>query len=371
MKKVISCAAAFIIAATTAVSTVAVASLNLNKDPNGDGSLTIADASFIDQCLTGKYNPSDLTELDVDDNDVVSVADSQLIRYYDAGVTMGSGVIGPEALEPLAQNSISRYYFVYDAQTGVADRAYSLSVTDVNNTNGMNSPDSVIGSDDRVPDWSNSGTAKIVYVNSNNQTKIASGFVVGAHTIATNASCLFDTVNDDAYSISSILLFEPNQTSHTVTPVELHIPATYVASGSETNANNYAMITVEENLSSYMSYNLGEVTDLAGTDCIPIVSVGFPVMVGNNVVNNATTHSERMSTGAVNSVTSSYIEHTADTSTGNDGGPIYAVESVGGVTYHTVVGINTNINPSWGSSKAIRFDAAILKFYKGNNNIQY
>lgn len=56
------------------------------KDPNGDGHLTIADAAYIYQCLLGRYYTQDYSELDVDNNGLVTEVDALLIQYYDAGV---------------------------------------------------------------------------------------------------------------------------------------------------------------------------------------------------------------------------------------------------------------------------------------------
>lgn len=59
---------------------------NFNKDPNGDGSLNIADATYITQCLGGRYFARDYEQLDMDDNGLVTRVDALLIQYYEAGI---------------------------------------------------------------------------------------------------------------------------------------------------------------------------------------------------------------------------------------------------------------------------------------------
>lgn len=59
---------------------------DFDKDPNGDGILNMADATYIIQCLGGYYIPSDYTQLDMDNNGLVTYVDATLIQYYIAGL---------------------------------------------------------------------------------------------------------------------------------------------------------------------------------------------------------------------------------------------------------------------------------------------
>lgn len=52
-----------------------------SKDPNGDGVLNIADATYILQCLLGRYHPSDYNNLDMDNNGLVTRVDVLLTQY--------------------------------------------------------------------------------------------------------------------------------------------------------------------------------------------------------------------------------------------------------------------------------------------------
>lgn len=60
--------------------------INLDKDPNGCGGITVADAVYILQYLAGSFEPKDLDQLDINDNGIISELDVDIINMYDAGV---------------------------------------------------------------------------------------------------------------------------------------------------------------------------------------------------------------------------------------------------------------------------------------------
>ena len=285
-------------------------------------------------------------------------------------------------------------YNVYNAQTGAYLRNYSLTVPDDNNSGSKGSVDNnktendrgIVGpTDDRIQDWSNRGAAKIMCSTSEwGAGYRGSGFVVGPHIIATAAHVVFDTTDDYAFKLSEILLFDANQTSHSFTPVEYHVPSSFINSSEYTSTNDYALITVEEDLTNYNSFILGSITDTAASNQLEVKTVGFPQCLYSNIqsnsvydttlINDGTNHDERLSTGNVTYTYSNIIRFNADTSPGNSGGPIYVDETLNGIDYQTVVGINVSQPYALYApyNTGVRFNALILKFYKGNdNNIYY
>lgn len=93
MKKLKKLIAGALAVAVSAVCMMPLASsaagpktFNFNKDPNGDGSLDLADSVYIVQCICGRYFESDYKNLDMDDNGLVTQVDALLIRYYEAGI---------------------------------------------------------------------------------------------------------------------------------------------------------------------------------------------------------------------------------------------------------------------------------------------
>lgn len=83
-KKIMSVILAGITAAVSYCSVTA--SAVPDKDPNQDGYFTIADYVCIIQYLGGYFEPSDLSQLDIDDNGVVSQMDAYYIDLYEGGL---------------------------------------------------------------------------------------------------------------------------------------------------------------------------------------------------------------------------------------------------------------------------------------------
>lgn len=376
MKKIISCLISTCVAVSSAIALTTSSAFNPNKDPNGDGHLTIADSTAILQYIGGYYEPSNLVQLDVDDNYVVSVVDSNYIKMYDAGLidTSIEDTVQPAVADPTAS---SRTYVVYNAQSGAYLRSYTLQVnqsTNTYNTRGIYDPST------QTEDWSNKGVAKIFFKNNNNEIKhMGTGFVVGPHTIATAAHIVYETEDNSAYKIPKILLFNENEVEYSVTPVECHFPNSYKAATGQSNTDDYALITVKEDLSNYMTFNLGAATNFASTSSLPINIVGFPsryegLNSQSTILNTASIHNKILSEGVLVPNTSSATFYTniwydAYTSGGYSGSPIYTIETLNGTTYNTVVGIHIASGNT--ANVGLRFTSHVLKFYNSNSNIQY
>ena len=362
MKKFVSGILALATVAVTAVSSVASAAGSFipGKDPNGDGVLTLADSVYIRQVLGGKFNPSDLSQLDVDDNYVVSMADVVMAQRAEIGIYSASEMENADSPMNAAASSTSASYRVYNAKTGAYKRQYSLSVENDNNAVETYSLPPYV--DNKVVDWSNRGVAKLMCAGG----YIGSGFVVGKHTIATAAHCVFETVNNNAYKFTEILLFDENGNPTSFTPVESHVPSSYYNYTEYHSVDDYALITVKEDLTDYMSFGVGMLREEATNKHIEVSAVGFTQNAGNDAVS----HIECLTTGEVNSVTNDkIIWHSAYISPGNSGGPLYVTETVAGQTYYTVVGINSGYTGF--ETKSVNLVPEVLKFLVGNTNLQY
>lgn len=82
-KKIMSVILAGITAAVSYCSVTA--SAISDKDPNHDGKLTFADATYIILFLSGGIVTSDYDSLDINDNGIVSMADVFIIENYLGG----------------------------------------------------------------------------------------------------------------------------------------------------------------------------------------------------------------------------------------------------------------------------------------------
>lgn len=224
----------------------------------------------------------------------------------------------------------------------------------------------IIGDDDRVVDFTKSGVVKIL-----TNSAMGTGFVVDSHTIATGAHCVYNQ------TINNILLFDVNgNVSLSATPLEYHVPTKYIierSKGRETNEYDYALITVEEDLSNYACFDLGVMLPNFVGSQNAISVTGFPGVVNNQLVNNSTIHN--MYTG--NGVTLDSAGHDIkpdlqfiynnDITGGNSGGPVYVSKNYYGKVYYTVIGINVGSSDDYGIATSINTD--LLHFYLHNSNI--
>lgn len=261
----------------------------------------------------------------------------------------------------------SRYYLVYAAKVGSTNsiRRYELSaLADVNNAR------SVI--ENREIDWSKSGVVKLRMPT----TYAGTGFVVDEHTIATAAHCVYTVETQTSKAINDILLFDASgNVEMIVTPVEMHVPELYVygKGNREYDARyDYALITVEEDLSEYMCFDLGVTLDNADESNLDILLTGFPKNIYGNDddVNSFDVHNMYTGTGNITDITELQILSNNYFSSGNSGGPIYVEESRGSYTYYSVIGILTSgAAPNYSYSTRITTDQ--LHFYRNNPNLIY
>lgn len=385
MRKLITGLTAIVLTATMAVTSVASAEFTL-KDTNGDGRITSYDASFIRNVAAGIYKAKDLTRLDVNENDVISNVDAM---YYDPWLLSNPNT--PDSVDSTnAQIKMEREFYVFDAKTGTYKRSYTLEVLEFDNTRivGSNqynaaesdasaaavpptaSPDTLIGPDDSVTDWSKIGTAKIM----TSGGYLGSGFVVDSHTIATAAHVVYNKDNNTPKKVSEILLFDSEKSSTVFTPVEYHISKDYYDVPSYNLyavKYDYALITVKEDLSAYKSYELGLITDAAIDNELSVNISGFPQT--DQFENTTIKHTKTLSSGNLKGSLEGTIRYDADASGGNSGSPVFTVESYNGIEYYTVIGIHCrgfNTNEPHLNNGA-RFDALTLQFYKFNMNQQW
>lgn len=264
---------------------------------------------------------------------------------------------------------ITRKYNVYNATTGSYLRQYSLTVAG-NNTR------RVIGNDDRVLDYTKNGVVKII-----TNRSCCTGFVVDDHTIATAAHCVKNR------RIQSILFFDQNGNNcMTITdPVEYHLPEEYIYRYSVDDEYtfdccyyDYALITVKQSLDDYSCFDFGMMTEQFPSMTSNVVSVsGFPGMVRGNRVNSYDLHALYTGTGNIMSCETDetgYVDliyYNVDTTNGDSGSPVYVTEQKNGKIYYTVIGIYVAESVDVEENIGAAFSPPVIKFFKGNTNINY
>lgn len=255
--------------------------------------------------------------------------------------------------------STQRTYRVYNAATCKHTRTYTLDALPT-----YNASRDVIGTDDRVVDWSKSGTVKITTTDNMGKYNMGTGFVVGDHVIATAAHCICDTENNISAIISDILLFNSSgEVVEHATPVEIHVPESFFKNEEPKYdpKYDYALITVSEDLSAYNCYYLGVPLDSFLSSESEISVTGFQgntIYTGKGVIKpNNTASSEYI------------IGYTADTKGGESGAPVYYTESYGKYEYNTVIGIHTSGNDT--CNYGMRMTTDLIDFYNGNPNLNW
>ncbi|MDE7365416.1 MAG: serine protease [Ruminococcus sp.] len=273
-----------------------------------------------------------------------------------------------------AANS-SLTYRVYNAKTGGLLRTYTLAPLETDDNSRA-----VINTDDRVIDWTKSGVVKIL-TKTSSISSFGSGFVVGKHTIATAAHCLYGYADGTPRSVSEVLLFDTSgNVSLRATPVEYHVPTKFINAVSDETyhaISDYALITVKEDLSAYMCFDLGVPTDSFKNKNATVTVTGFPYEY-----NSSTKHMKYSGNGKIKKLPDEYDDNNllfydTDTSKGNSGGPVFLTESLRGETYYTVVAINVGDGSYEENGKeypinaGMRITTDLIHFYKSNKNLNY
>lgn len=249
-------------------------------------------------------------------------------------------------------SNTSRTYNRYNAITGAYLGRYTLNALDVDNNV---STYTVIDTEDRVVDFTKSGVVKLL----NSNEFVGTGFVVNENTIATVAHCV------SGNKITEIRLFDTNgNVIKTVIPSEIHIPKSYVSGNS---VYDYALITVNDDLSDYAIFDLGVALDSAVTNHCSVSVTGFPTEINNTVVNDMTNNNMYTGQGVLNSSTSYFLKYTADCSSGDSGAPVYITTSYYGTVYYTVIGMHSTSGSNINSG--VRMTTDLLHFYMHNPNI--
>ena len=326
-------------------------------DADGDGRISISDAVAIRMYLAGQHCPTQPDAYDTDRNGIISYMDARCVEMYLAQTWGGNGAASSSNVE---DTITGKNYKVFNATNGNLLRSYTLSPLASKN----NSRDA-IGTDDRVIDWTKSGTVKLLMQGGS----LGTGFVVDSHTIATAAHCVYNS-EYECTPLYDILLFDTNGnvTLH-ATPVECHIPSIYATH----HELDYALITVEEDLSDYACFSLGVVSNSSNVYNKSVSVTGFPGVVNGIAVNGFDNHVMYTGNGVIVSCEDKRLIYNADTSAGNSGGPVYITETINGNTYFSVIAITASLggNDEVLNSIGTRINTNLIHFYKNNPNINW
>ena len=352
-------------------------------DVDNDGQLTMMDQVSLNKYLAGKIELVDYTKADTNADCLVDIVDSKILRmrlaeqisalpYTRYGGGSQYANVGAQSVNE------SEGYTVFNAKTGNYMSSYTLDANPIkDNTR------EVLGKDDRYRDDSLPGVVAII-VNG----QVGTGFVVDAHTIATAAHCVYALGNEShensKMKVEKIVILDRkgNVEKEITDMYAAHVPDKFIDKSSrDTRVYDYALITVEEDLSEYACFDLGLATDGMMSDSQKLYSTGFPSKLGNNKnVQKRFTGEGFMKPNINLPFPERRICYDIDSTGGNSGGPVYVKNTIGTTTYYTVVGINAysidaDNNGSYYDDNDLnsgtRITTELLHFYKNNQFIEW
>lgn len=255
-------------------------------------------------------------------------------------------------------------YYSYSFETDSITANYFLSLPIGNDS----ATYSFIPPVDSRVEYANSGVVKL--------SCGGTGFVVGDHTIATAAHCVYerkiDGVNERFLTNIDIDLYDDERNYvDTISAKEAHIPELYTTCAyTQRHSYDYALITVSEDLSDYEHFRLGELLDTADTAAVPMSICGFPSNLYNDngelTVN--TDGNLYIGNGVIQSFSTYRVDYTADASGGNSGGPAFVT-----TTYQTGTDEPIEVKTVFAIHTAgatynggVRITSELMQFYLNN-----
>ena len=306
-------------------------------DINRDGVVNNTDYTELTAYLRGtRYEPN-YYYLDANRNGIVDWADAQYIANYLVSTTSSQYFI--ERIHDSATNTVtestvafptmsissptladssdysrlySRAYYEYNSLSQVLSNYALLPSTTPINSNTSNT-EAIIGDDDRYPAYDQNYTfgeiSGVVYVNG------GAGFIVGDHEIATAGNLVLS--GSSFKSNMDVRLCDTDGTisSSALNVVEVHVPYSYRMQGTENL--NYALITVEDNLSPYCHFTIGNSYNVTASNFEDV-----PIYVTGKPQNNHFMTAYGNITGNDNT---SLLHYNTDVLLWNKGSPVYTI----------------------------------------------
>lgn len=388
MKKFKKIVAAMMIVSMMVVSsagTVSVTADNYDRcDVDRNGLVQTLDIVYVNKYLSGVNAYTNYNQLDTNGSLTVDIEDYNCVmanflgssyswNYFSraTGNVVANPTISGFIPNSTASSTAGRQYRRYSYINNQELTPYTLTPTIGTLGSGVNSRE-VIGEDNRYPSYSeeNSGIVRLGIG--------VTGFIVDDHHIATAAHCVYNKSINSWFSPNSIKTYDSNGnlTNTTLTPVEAHIPS-YFASSNNDTAYDYALITVAEDLSEYMHFELGTSYNAtaAGFEGVPIYVTGSPSDLSNS--NNSyrlySAEGNVMDKSPLNNNVddcTDVLYYDIDTAGGQSGSPVYTINKRNNSYVYTAIAIHcagvANCQ-NWGSM----ITNYHLQFYKNNPNVSY
>jgi len=375
LKKTVKSLAAAVITLSLACVTVPfTASANTDTttisfwqgDVNGDGDVSTADVVLVLRYLNGSVGASvqQLTRMDVFTNKVIEMQDYNKILDFAANIET------PQFVESELYSAIdctSRRYSKYDYELEKEMGNYVITA----NTSSAGVNSRIFETYNDYRDYENLNTVQLDL-----DGNIGSGFIVGEHVVATAAHCLYGSDGNGGFTFCpnveiNVYNAAGTQIVQTYTPVSAHIPVNYrahltIGDGFEDNYD-YALLYVEEDLSSHGIWSLGCMTTEFMATGSNVIASGFTAhdsVYSRYYSRGPIRNPVEIDTGKNNMD----LRFTSESKLygGKSGGPVYYEATYGGNTIKSVIGIGTGAEPQSNNTWGTRITPTILQFYLNN-----
>lgn len=380
-------------------------------DVDRNGVVDVSDAIVITRYLAGKYYVpgSEQKYLDTNKNQIIDSADADYVKSKIVDVPYSATFVSRKqknenikfpditgfTADGLSSHQETRQYIKYVYGTMTDNKTFNECITEYPLTPGTTPitaqnqavPYGQIGpKDDRVLATGLPENSGIVIL-----AEGGTGFIVGAHKIATAAHCVYsgaDSANGEHFNNLTIQTCKSDGTltGETLTPVEVHIPKVY-RQNRDVNYD-YALITVKEDLSEmiqdpsnprksypkYTQFSLSTSYNVTGSlfDQVPIYVTGKKK--GYSLLY---TDEGKVYTNVSNSTILKYLVDTDGTQSGS---PVYTItkqEINGEKSYvYTALAIHTGgSRPEGAQTYTYNYGTRMTKyqtqFYLDDTNVGY
>lgn len=358
-------------------------------DVNHDGVVNMEDVVTINQYLSGYKYYTNYNQLDANKSHTIDGADSICVMNAAIGSTYSACYIRqyPNAyMQPVTMPAVSstvtldasvnqtndRWYVGYSYTQNKAISRYKLTAPAATVNGASYETYGLINGDDNrgvAHGYENTG---IVAIGDN-----ATGFIVGDHQIATAAHC----VHTDGKIRTDVKVWTYDRsgapTGDSLTVAERHVPEDYVSGGTK---HDYALITVKEDLSEYVHFQIGNCYNMTSSEvgAIPIHVTGQPDQVVNPDTGKLETQWDNLLYTHNGSVygnnNTEFLHYTVDTTSGQSGSPVYAIirERYNNEVYYRYIALAIH---TWSGGSVYNEGPLMMKyqiqFYNNNSHANY
>ncbi len=350
-----------------------------NHDVNHDGSVDMLDILAINQHLMGSKYYMEYNRLDVNQSHTVDAVDANCVQNEVLGIDYsvvyirqyGNGYKQPVSMPAVnsftpdssATQTTGRTYRRYSYKEGKYLSNYTLTPNNMSLDADTTQSRGLINNDDNRTVAHGAENAAIVAIGT-----VGTGFIVGDHTIATAASCVY---NGNQIR-TNLVVYRHDTTGNIVgipmTISEIHVPANYSTKGSQ---YDYALITVDQDLSTLPHFDIGNAYSFTASEAgsIPLHVTGQPDLVGDDLdVENPTGVLYTHNGSVYDNSNGSMFYFNMDATAGQEGAPVYTItrEAYNGEFYYTYTALSLFAADSNGCNRGPRMTKHHLTFY-GNN----